>query len=487
MACAAAAQTPPPHPPAPSPAAPTPRPIGPKVPLSLAEAVFIGLRDNRTVKSAYITRVAEKFDLFVARARFRPTASLAGSVEADFGTGGQSGSTVNLSPVVNWLLPTGAQFQFSWSRFDTNLGGVSQGANILSATVSQPLLKGGGLKVNLAPVRTAELQEKINQLTLKTTVIDTVTSIIGAYRGLLEAQQAVALAQEGLARSRAQLESNQALIEAGRMAAAELVQTEADNANQQVALLEARQSLNSAQLALLQLLAMDLHTNVAASDPLEARHVGVDLDQAIALALANRPDYLSAQKALAQARLALMVAKNDRLWTLDLVGGVQHQTTTGGALVTIDPITGAPVTGTGFAGTTGSVGVQLSIPLGDFTLRQQEIQATTSVRVQEVQLADLRSQIEAQVRDAVQGVELSWRRLAAARRARDLAAQALDIERQKQAAGRAANFEVLSFETGLRSADSAVLSANIDYLNTLTLLDQQLGTTLDTWKITLNA
>ena len=474
------------HPPVASPAPPTPAAAGPKVPLSLADAVFIGLRDNRIVKSAYITRVAEKFDLFVARARFRPTALLTGSAEADFGAG-QTGSTINLSPTVSWLLPTGAQFQFSWSRFDTNLGGINQGVNTLSATVSQPLLKGAGLKVNLAPVRIAELQEKINQLALKSTVIETVTSIIGAYRTLLEAQQALALAQEGLTRSAGQLATNKALIDAGRMAAAELVQTQADIATQQVALLEAQQSRNSAQLALLQLLAMDLHTNIVAADSLRANHIGVDLDRAIGLALDDRPDYLSARRALEQARLSLMVAKNDRLWNLSLVGGVQHLSTTGGALVTIDPITGGPITGTGFAGTTGSVGVQLSIPLGDFSLRQQEIQAATGVRTQEVQLEDLRTQIEAEVRDAVQGVELSWRRVEAARQARDLAAQALELERERLAVGRAANFEVLTFETNLRTADAAALSAVIEYLNALTQLDQQLGATLDTWKITLNA
>ncbi|MEO7026560.1 MAG: TolC family protein, partial [Caulobacteraceae bacterium] len=239
--------------------------------------------------------------------------------------------------------------------------------------------------------------------------------------------------------------TNKALIDAGRMAAAELVQTQADIATQQVALLEAQQSRNSAQLALLQLLAMDLHTNIVASDPLRANHVTVDLDRTIGLALDDRPDYLSARRALEQARLSLMVAKNDRLWNLSLVGGVQHLTTTGGALVIIDPITQQPVTGPGFAGTTGSVGVQLSVPLGDFSLRQQEIQAATGVHTQEVQLEDLRTQIEAEVRDAVQGVELSWRRVEAARQARDLAAQALELERERLAVGRAANFEVLTF------------------------------------------
>ena len=43
-----------------------------------------------------------------------------------------------------------------------------------------------------------------------------------------------------------------------------------------------------------------------------------------------------------------------------------------------------------------------------------------------------------------------------------------------------------SFETSLRGAANQELTASIAYLNALTTLDQQLGTTIDTWKISLN-
>ncbi|MEO8927538.1 MAG: TolC family protein [Caulobacteraceae bacterium] len=478
-------QTPPTHPPAASPPAPPAFATGPRLPLSLADAVFVGLRDNRTVKSAYIARVAEKYDLFVAKTRFRPTAVLAASAQATRG-GGADGSTISLSPTVSWLTPTGAQFQFSWTRFDIRSGGVDQSSDIATLSVNQPLLRGAGIAVNAAPIKIAELQEKINRQALKATVIDTVTNIIVAYRALLEAQQQLTIAGDSLDRSQAQLATNQALIEAGRMAAAELVQTQADIANQRVALLEAEQARNSAQLALLRLLAMDLHTNVTAADSLKVDHVAVDLDRAIAIALDTRPDYLSQRRALEQARQGLIVAKNDRLWNLSIIGDIQHQTQQGGTLVTTDPLTGQPILGVGLSGTSGSVGLELSIPLGDHTLAQGEIQATTTVRTQEVQLADLGQQIEAEVRDAVQGVELTWRRVEAARQARDLAAQTLDLEREKLRVGRTSNFEVLTFETNLRAADTQALSAAIAYLNAVTQLDQQLGTTLDTWKISLN-
>jgi outer membrane protein TolC len=474
-------QTPPTHAPAASPPAPTPVANGPRTPISLADAVFIGLRDNRTVKSAYINRVSEKFDLFVARTRFQPTATIDASFEATR-QAGVAGSSLSVTPTVSWLIPTGAQFQVSWSTLQMRGVGQDGGVDTLTASVTQPLLKGAGFAVNNAPIKVAELQERINQLTLKSTVIDTVTSIILGYRTLLGAQQQLVIAQESLERSRTQLATNQALIDAGRMAASEIVQTQADIANQQVALLEAEQARNSAQLALLRLLAMDLHTNITAGDAIKVEHIPIDLDRAIAMAIDNRPDYLSAKRALEQDRLGLLVAKNNRLWNLSAVGSIEREMVSGD-FAPFDPTTGLPIN---TAGVNSSVGVELTIPFGDHTLAQAEVQATTALRAQEVAIDDLQQQIEAEVRDAVQGVELTWRRVETARQARDLAARTLDLEREKLRAGRTSNFEVLSFETSLRAADSQALDAEIGYLNAITQLDQQLGTTLDTWKITLN-
>lgn len=48
------------------------------VDLTLTDAVFLGLRANRGIRSAYLTRVAQKFDLRVAEDFFRPSFSSPG-------------------------------------------------------------------------------------------------------------------------------------------------------------------------------------------------------------------------------------------------------------------------------------------------------------------------------------------------------------------------------------------------------------------------
>lgn len=451
-----------------------PVPKGAAVAISLTEAVALGLRDNRTIKSAYLSRIAQKFDLFVAGTRFRPRISVAADVFRAW-SGGVSSTQSNVTPQVGVLLPTGANAGFSWARNDRFQDGQHFASEVSTFSVSQPLLRGAGPDINLAPIRRARLQERINQLGLKNTVSNAVSSIVFAYRGLVQAQEQVRLAELALKRTRDLLETNRALIAAGRMAAADIVQTESGVANQEVAVLQAGQTRTSAQLALLQLLALDLSTNIVAGDSIDTGRVAIDLDKALELGRSARMDLLSSELAVEQGRISLREAKNNRLWDLSATGSVSRFR---GSDALRSPLDGD---------TDKRVGLTLNIPIGgDYAPRQGEINATVALRQAEIAYQDTSQAAESQIRDAVQSVEASWLQLEAARRARNLAARALDIQREKLNFGRASNFEVLSFEADLRAADAQELSAKINYLNQLTSLDQQIGSTLDTWKIDLN-
>ncbi len=460
----------PPVPPPPS----RPKPGGAPVTISLIEAVALGLRDNRSIKLAYLTRIVQKFDLFVANTQFRPRISIAGNIDG-IRTGGASSAASTIVPQVTLSTPFGTAAQFSWTRVDRFQGGKRYSNETSALEVSQPLLRGAGLDVGLAPIRRARLQERINQLSLRDNVSNAVTGIVTAYRALVQTQEQVRLAELALQRTKDLLETNRALIAAGRMAAADIVQTESGVANQEVALLQAGQARASAQLALLQLLAVDLRTNIVAGDGIDTEHVTIDLDKALELGRAARMDVLSAELAVEQNQIALRLAKNARLWDLRARGGVSR--------VRGDQALQSPLDGK----LSGQVGLTLSIPIwGDNDGRQGEINATIALRQAELIYQDTSQAAESQIRDAVQSVEASWLQLDAARRARSLAARALDLQRDKLKFGRASNFEVLSFEADLRAADAQELSARIGYLNQLTSLDQQIGSTLDTWKIDLN-
>lgn len=443
-------------------------PAGQPLELTLDEAVALALRYNRNVRSAYLQRVVQRFDLRVAERAFVPRGEIGAEV-AQRRYDGRTYDEVTSQASASWQTPLGGQLGFLWSRSEID-GNASYEASGISLT--QPLLRGGGLAVNMAPIRIARLQEEINRLQLEATVSGTVTTVITSYRNLVQAQEQVRLAEASLERTRDLLMTNRALIDAGRMAETDIVQTESGVANQEVALLQARQQLTSAQLALLQLLALASRTNVVAVDDMHAARVDVDLDTAMATAFASRIDLLAQRIALEQTRQSLIVARNARLWDVSLVASATRDD--------------GPQFWRRNDQTDTSVGLRLSVPLGDLSRKQTWISAETNLQTAELAFDELKQSVESQVLDAVQQVEASWLRVEAARRAKNLSERALEIAQEKLRFGRASNFEVLSLQADLRAADAQELAANISYLNALTALDQQIGSTLDTWRISLN-
>ncbi|THV19852.1 TolC family protein [Peteryoungia ipomoeae] len=441
--------------------------------MTLADAIFLGLRNNRSIRSAYIERVAQKFDLRVAEDRFRPQFSVSGEI-ARQRIGDVTSTTIDVSPGVSLKTKTGAIFDFGWS----NSASIEDGGRTLTSaaevSLEQPLLRGAGVKVNMAPVQQARLGEKINQLRLNATVAETIGSIIFAHRELLLAQEELKLAEDAVSRGEELLNNNAALIVSGRMAAMDAVQTEADVESQRLRVLRARQQIEAARLSLLNLLSLDLGTNIVAKEGLALKRIDTNLDRLIPLALSKRQDYQGQLYVIEQNRLGITVAKNEQLWDISLFarGRLGGEFASGTSTQPISDISG---------------GLRFTFPINDLSRQQQLVQADTTYRGSELQLEEIRAGVETQIRVSAAEVRLLWQQLASAEKSRDLAARAIDIEKVKLNAGRSTTFQVRSLEDNLRNAENQLLAARIGYLNALTRLDLQLGTTLDTWRVHLKS
>ncbi|MBW2615623.1 MAG: TolC family protein, partial [Deltaproteobacteria bacterium] len=318
--------------------------------------------------------------------------------------------------------------------------------------------------------------EKINVLSLKSTISDTITSAITAYRSFVEAQKQLEINRQSLERAKELLEVNKALISAGRMAKVDIVQTQSDVANREFGLLQAENALDAARLALLKVLDIDKYTMIVPVEKTEIKHVHPDLSRCQALALQNRRDYLQALLNLKTSELSLVVAKNNRLWALSLDGGYgisgEDEERIGGAW------------STNANRSAWNVGLMVSIPLyGDLTREQTYIGAKISLKKAKISLEELKENIEIEVLDAVRDVGMKLRQVELARQARELSEKKLEIEKEKLKAGRSTNFQLVSFQNDLIVVQSSELNAIIAYLNAMTSLDNVLGTTLDTWKV----
>ncbi|TWC65617.1 outer membrane protein TolC [Pseudomonas sp. SJZ103] len=444
--------------------------------MTLGDAVYLGLRNNPAIRSAYLQRVAQKFDLRVAEDVFNPKLTLNSYYRSTRGSQ-DSARNANVAPATSLLSEYGTRLSMAWTQQLNNADRAGRyRSDGLDLAIIQPLMRGAGWDATTAPLRLSRLSEQANRLNLKATVAQTISQIIATYRELLRAQEQLSIVQDALKRSGTLLEVNKALISAGRMAEFEIVQTEADIATQQLGVEEAQNQLDTNRLALLRLLALDLSTPIRASEALEAKPLQIDKRQAFNLAQTQQPEYLAALLGSQQADLNLVIAKDSGRWQVDLVAGANQirdaYNNDGGS--------------TNNRTWDSYAGVQVQIPIGDISTRQAEVRARVNVEDQEIRITDARQELERSVNDVVRDLGTRWRQYEISQRAVELSRRKIEIEREKLSAGRSTNFQVLSFETDLRNAENAQLNALIAYLNAQTQLDLTLGMTLESWEIALN-
>ncbi len=444
--------------------------------MTLGDAVYLGLRNNPAIRSAYLQRVAQKFDLRVAEDVFNPKLTLNSYYRSNRGSADNT-RYANVAPATSLLGEYGTRLSMAWTQQLSNADRAGRyRSDGLDLAIIQPLLRGAGWDATTAPVRLSRLSEQANRLNLKATVAQTISQIIATYRELLRAQEQLSIVQDALKRSDTLLEVNKALISAGRMAEFEIVQTEADIATQQLGVEEAQNQLDTNRLALLRLLALDLSTPIRATEALEARPMQIDKRQAFNLAQNQQPEYLAALLGSQQADLNLVIAKDSGRWQVDLVAGANQVRDN----YNNDAGSSNNRTWDSYAG------VQVQIPIGDISTRQAEVRARVNVEDQEIRITDARQALERSVNDVVRDLGTRWRQYEISQRAVQLSRRKIEIEREKLSAGRSTNFQVLSFETDLRNAENAQLNALIAYLNAQTQLDLTLGMTLESWEIALN-
>ena len=439
--------------------------------LSLAQCVALAIENNRSLINARLGRDVSRFALVVAEDEFRPDISLGAAVAYRGGSYFDGSADGSLSPSLTIRLPTGGRIS---ATLDSAFEDVPNGESYAtSVRLTQPLLRGGGTEVGMANLRNSRRREEMSILTFQSTVMGIVDSAVTTYRSLVLAQRQAQIAERALARSQDQLEINRLLIQTGRMASRDAVQTEAEIANRELSLTRSKNSLDRSRLRLVDILEFDSDTAVTATDVLEVMAVEPELNESLETAFRRRTDYRRALLGLEITRTGLRIANNGRLWGLDL-----------SASASSNGARGFPDGDSLSESNSYNVGLTLSVPVyGDYTRRQQLLSAQTALAQAEHNLDELRQDIDIEVRNAVRDVDAQLTQVTLAERARQLAEEALDIEREKLNLGLSTNFRVARFEDSLISAQNSEVSTIVNYLNTLTSLDRTLGTTLDRWNI----
>ena len=449
-----------------------------ETPMSLSDCIAVAVRENKTIKGAYLDRIVQKYDLRVAEDKFTPKMTLTPSVQRTSsttnGAAAVTATTTDISAAVTETFPTGATVNLTAKHGSntTDITGTSRGYG-WNVSLNQPLLKGGGFDVATASVRTARIGELNNILSLKTTIMDTLVAVITSYRNYVQALKALEISRQSFERGKELLEINRELITAGRMAEIDIVQSEADIAGREYGLLAAENSTDAARLALVKVMDLNKNTRITPIDSTEVEQIPYEFEHAKKIAFENRPDYQSALLGLESSRIGLMLAKNNQLWDLSLTAGYDQAYARDG-----EPWSSSNTD-------SWNTGLKLTIPFGDLTIKQGYLNARIGLEKFELSLSKQKENIEIEVEDALRDADMKMRQVKLARQARVLSEKKVEIETEKLKVGRSTNFQLVSFQNDLVNAQNNELSSIISYQNALTTIERTLGIILDRWKIAI--
>lgn len=384
------------------------------------------------------------------------------------------------------------------------------------ATIRQHLLQGFGPSLNTRFIRQAKNNKVISEEAFRNQVISTVSQVENIYWNLVNAYQDVKVKERSLALAQKTLADNQKQVQIGTLAPLDVVRAQSSVASAQQDLIVSQTTLQLQQL----IMKNALTRNLPAKSPLmTAEVIPTDMVQVpaqenlppvedmIQQALQNRPDYIQQQIGLKNSQINLQGTKNALLPTVDIVGfygstsiaGVQNQLLTCGPGQTPavnNCILPGSVPTTGFtdaftnlfnsSGPNKGVLLNVQIPLGNRAAQAQAVRSQLEYRQNQLALKSFENQIAITVRNDAFTVEQNRARVAAAQKARELAAETLDAEQKKYNLGASTYLNVLSDERDLAQAESNLVTAMTNYAISRVQLDKDTAQTLERNNIRLD-
>jgi outer membrane protein TolC len=132
------------------------------------------------------------------------------------------------------------------------------------------------------------------------------------------------------------------------------------------------------------------------------------------------------------------------------------------------------------------VQINIQIPLGNRVAQSIQVRSMLEYRQSQLSLKTVENVITIGIRNDVFTLENNRAGVAAAQKARDLAAQTLDAEQKKYNLGASTYLAVLQDERDLAQSESALVSAMTNYAKARVLLDRDTAQTLDRYNIKID-
>lgn len=484
--------------------APAP-PAGEKVPLPLRETIARAVEHNFDIA---VSRVDPEINRnFITEAEAVFDWSLDGSV--DYGKTeeepsspltGSSTKSGHVGAGVSKRTRWGGSFAGSWN-YSENTSESSffvlprRDQSTLALTYTQSLLRNYGLEVNNTAITTAANNLKISEAALRQRINETIETAEVDYWSLVGAQRQYDVAVASLDLAKDFLRQTKIRVEVGTLPPIEITTAEAEVASREEGVIVAENAVRTAEDTLRALVALTWESPewgrpIRPTDEPGFAPVAIDVDQAVTTALETRPEIQAAKLAVANAELNERYRNNLVKPDLSVTLGYQNWgnnfdydfvDTNGDGTVDTRVIAQGRSDAikemlTSRDNNSWGVSGAFSIPIGNRAAKSAYARAKLVTLQNNLQLDALRQTVRVQVRQAARDLETAARRVATTRANVVLQRKKLDAEQKRYENGLSTAFQVLTFQTDLRNAESAEINAVVDYNKALAHLGRVKGT-----------
>ena len=464
--------------------------------LTLQECINRALAKNFSLRAQGFNTENAKENLIISKANFEPVFVATGSRSYTQGVT-TFNDALNTTTTANYRqdssdirvgatdnLVTGAAVSLSTSvlRNSTNLptSTLNPAYNSdVSLAVTQPLLKGFGPKVNRAAIETAKLGITIANLNYKGNVLQVVRDTEAAYYNLAFARGQLAVKQRSLALAQKLYDENKVRKNTGVATDLDVLTAEVGVSAAQNAVVLAQQQVHNSEDTLL---ALSGQFEFATPPGRLVLPTFVDTDPSVADAFKSarelQPNYVAALSTIKQLEIAVAVANNGRLPTLNLGGALGFNGSDRSNTTSYDNLR----TGDNY---NWQVDLSLSVPWGLRADRARYRIALNNLHQEQATLSEIEQNLLVQVRAAVLAVSTNIESVRISAKATELAEKQYELQKAKFDAGLSTSRDVLQSQTDLETIRVNDLQARVNLRIAVANLHQLDGSSIDRFHIAL--
>jgi outer membrane protein TolC len=283
----------------------------------------------------------------------------------------------------------------------------------------------------------------------------------------LLAQERLKIEQLSFANAKKDLDRLQALFEFGRIPKNDLVERQADIAQQEVNLLNTQSSLEQAISELTKTIDLPITKKlIAIETPTPPTSLNLPVfTEMLELAKANNTGYLAAVNAVENAKFGITEAKNQQ--QLDLKLNVSYGFNSASNTQDTNNLSSSLI---------------LNREFGNLSQDNAVVKSEISLQNANYTLAKTQDNLNEELRNKTRTVKDTFKQIELAQQARKLAAsKVINAKERMRLSSNISMTDIINFEKSLVDTQNQELNAIINHLNSITQLEQLLGITTSRW------